>query len=93
MTQGTTTMGMTTETTTATTTTKDDAIAFGSSRFFYDRSGRQAGRQGTGGEEGNGASDKRGGKGQEEGFLEKETHNIELLFQWRRSPDEEAHCP
>ncbi|KAM6534033.1 hypothetical protein FALCPG4_006970 [Fusarium falciforme] len=43
---------------------------------------------------GNSASDKRGGKGQEEGFLENETHNIELLFQWRGSPpEEEAHCP
>jgi hypothetical protein len=35
---------------------------------------------------GTSASDKRGGKGQEEGFLENETHNIELLFQWRGSP-------
>ena len=61
---------------------------FWKQQIFYDRSGRQAGRQGTGLEEkkGNSTSDKRGGKGQEEGFLENETHNIELLFQWRGRP-------
>lgn len=70
-------------------------IAFESSRFFTtgqaDRQADKAPEE----KKGNSASDKRGGKGQEEGFLENETHNIELLFQWRGRPPKRrlTHCP